>query len=342
MDPSISNKYLIRPDLQWDILFDDALLLRWENKAHVVIPKNATGLLDFLNRYTGGLFHLETLHTFESLEEPIRKFIETDLLRRAEDMLGDYKMPEWYSNNAVSIPHPRLTFMNHGYASLTSDDWDWMKPEDLDQRYQNNLVRQLVSGASLEGKNVLDIGCGRGGAASYMARYHNPEKVMGVDFCKENVELCTRIHDIDGLEFRQGDAQDLPLESDSFDVITNIESSHCYAAPRVFLGEVHRLLREDGHFCYTDCFTVAPRGDLIDSFLDAAGFKVESYVDITRNVISAIEQGRGSLKKLMREATADGIGADREGAHWINGVNQQYDFYIKGRLSYKMWDLTKK
>lgn len=343
MDQSaITDTYLIRPDLHWDKLFDGAVLLRWEDKGHIVKSQWANGLLNFLNQFSGGPFKLDDLLTFESLENPLKNLIKTKLLRRTEDVLGDSKMPEWYSRNAIALPHPSLTFMNHGYTELPGEDLAWIRPEDWDQRYQNNLVRYLVSRVSLEDKKVLDIGCGRGGAASYMARYHGASEVVGMDYCDESVELCKRIHDVDRLGFIQGDAQDLPFESDSFDIITNIESSHCYAAQKLFFQEVYRVLRKDGHFCYTDCFPLAPRYGLIDSYLDNAGFKVETSVDITENVISAIELGKESLAKLLRDSQADGEETDDEAEHWYKGVFRQYDLYKKGLLKYKLWNLVKK
>ena len=336
------NTYLIRPDLHWDKLFDGALLLRWEDKGHIVRPQSANGLLNFLNQFTGGPFELDDLLKFDALDTPLKNLVKTELLRRTDDLTGDCKMPDWYNENAISLPYPMLTFMNHGYAALPDEDLAWVRPEDLDQKYQNNLVRVLTKNACLKDKRVLDIGCGRGGAASYMARYHEASKVTGLDYCKENIDLCQRIHSMDRLDFIQGDAQDLPFESNSFDVITNIESSHCYAAPKVFFQEVYRVLREDGRFCYTDCFPVAPRYDLVDSHLTNAGFKVDISLDITQNVISAIELGKDNLAKLLREAAADAGNSDDEAEHWFKGVFRQYDLYQKGQLRYRLWNLTKR
>lgn len=339
----IKNKYLIRPDLHWDKLFDGAVLLRWGNNGHIVKSQSATGLLDFLNHFSGGPFELNDLNNFQPLEKPLKQFIEKELLRRTEDVLGNFKMPEWYSKIAVSLPNANLKFMNHGYAELPSDDLSWIRPEDWDERYQVNLVHHLTKMVSLKDKKILDIGCGRGGAASYIARYHDASEVVGLDFCDESIELCRRIHDgIQGLKFKQGDAQNLPFKSDKFDVITNIESSHCYAAPKIFFKEVYRVLKNGGYFCYTDCFPVAPRFSLISNQLEEAGFTVNICLDITPNVIAAIEQGQESLAKLLRESKSDGKETDNEAEHWYKGVFRQYDLYKKGFLKYMLWNLIKK
>ncbi len=55
------------------------------------------------------------------------------------------------------------------------------------------------------------------------------------------VELSNRLHHVEGLTFfarRRGGA---PLESDSLDVVINVESSHCYGSMEKFLQAVRRV-----------------------------------------------------------------------------------------------------
>ena len=49
-----------------------------------------------------------------------------------------------------------------------------------------------------------------------------------------------------------GDAENLPFDDASFDVVTNLESSHTYPDIRAFLGQVRRVLRPGGWFLHTD------------------------------------------------------------------------------------------
>jgi ubiquinone/menaquinone biosynthesis C-methylase UbiE len=55
-----------------------------------------------------------------------------------------------------------------------------------------------------------------------------------------------------GLDFVQGDAENLPFPDESFDAVLNVEASH--ANPRFprFIAEVARVLRPGGHFLYAD------------------------------------------------------------------------------------------
>ena len=74
------------------------------------------------------------------------------------------------------------------------------------------------------------VGSGRGGGASYIARYLNPASMLGVDYSKSAVKLCSRIHSVPSLTFKQGDAESLPCADKSFDIVLNVESSHCYGS----------------------------------------------------------------------------------------------------------------
>jgi ubiquinone/menaquinone biosynthesis C-methylase UbiE len=49
-----------------------------------------------------------------------------------------------------------------------------------------------------------------------------------------------------GLDFVQGDAQNLHFPDQSFDAVINVEASHIYPNFERFLGEVARVLRPEG------------------------------------------------------------------------------------------------
>ena len=52
--------------------------------------------------------------------------------------------------------------------------------------------------------------------------------LIGLDFSREAVSLCNKWYEQENLDFREGNAQDLPFQKNSFDVVYNVESSHCY------------------------------------------------------------------------------------------------------------------
>jgi arsenite methyltransferase len=72
------------------------------------------------------------------------------------------------------------------------------------------------------GMHVLDVGCGVGATASYLVRTHGCT-VVGVDVTPGMIDRANeRARDdgiLDQVEFKVGDARELPLESDLFDAV---------------------------------------------------------------------------------------------------------------------------
>ena len=52
--------------------------------------------------------------------------------------------------------------------------------------------------------------------------------------------------------FEVGDSESIPFEDEKFDVVLNVESSHCYGDMDQFMSEVTRVLKPGGHFLWCD------------------------------------------------------------------------------------------
>jgi SAM-dependent methyltransferase len=140
----------------------------------------------------------------------------------------------------------------------------------------------------LSERDVLEVGSGRGGGASFIARYLHPAKMVGVDLSANAVDFSRITHPVKGLEFKQGDAELLPFESGSFDAIVNVESSHCYPSPEKFFSEIHRVLRKGGYFLYAD-FREAAGLDAWRRGLEQSGLRILREQDITAQVLTALD-----------------------------------------------------
>ncbi len=205
----------------------------------------------------------------------------------------------WYSLLSNLDKNCKVTFLNYGFAYLTGEEVP-LQPSDEFNRYPIQLYHYVASSVSLEGKQILEVGCGRGGGASYLARYMNPQKVTGVDICNAAIRFDAEHYSQETkLEFRLADAHRLPFPENSFDAVLNIESAQHYARMAKFLDEVHRVLRPGGHFlmaCFEDRQkNVFPRHALRASKLH--GIKEE---DITANVARALEIDTPRREKLAR------------------------------------------
>ena len=160
-----------------------------------------------------------------------------------------------YESVAETIPQPDLLFFNYGFWQPGLDD-SWIRPAHLRFRHHLNLVRHLLADVDLVGKSVLEIGCGRGGNCCYLSRYTQAARILGVDVCAPNLALARTNPDLQAVAFAAGDAQQLPLKDACFDVVLNVESSHCYGQFERFLVEVARVLKRSGVFCFADLWDV--------------------------------------------------------------------------------------
>ena len=207
----------------------------------------------------------------------------------------------WYQFLAARYPNPSWTFMNYGFR--TPDATTAQPPLPLESADEANrsciqLYDLVARGAPVAGRELLEVGCGRGGGADYVARKLDPRRVVAVDLSPRAVALCRQRFTHPRLSFEVGDAERLPFDGASFDVVLNVESSHCYGRFDAFLGEVRRVLRPGGHFLYAD---FRPSGE-IDGWrasLLAAGFAIHAEQDLRPGVVAALDADEASLRRWV-------------------------------------------
>jgi SAM-dependent methyltransferase len=111
---------------------------------------------------------------------------------------------------------------------------------EVEERHWWFRGRRAVIGALLErgSANVdgpfLDIGCGTG---RNLAEFARGSTAVGVEFSDAAVEIARRR----GLDCRQGDAETLPFEDGSFDVVTAFDVLEHLANDRAALREARRV-----------------------------------------------------------------------------------------------------
>src|SRR5262249_40089608 len=120
-----------------------------------------------------------------------------------------------------------IVFLNYGYDEDPPMDLP-LEATDERHRYCINLYHRVATQVDLPGKQVLEVGCGHGGVASYVMRSSRPASYTGLDLNPTGIAFCRERHRMAGLEFVQGDAEELPFPDGSFDAVINVESSHCY------------------------------------------------------------------------------------------------------------------
>lgn len=182
------------------------------------------------------------------------------------------------------------TLMNYGYADLDCSTRALaLDPADDPERYPIALYHHVATLAPIAGREVLEVGSGRGGGASFVARYLAPARMVGVDLSGQAVKFCNRHHRLGNLHFQQGDAERLPFTDACFDNVINVESSFCYPSIDRFFGEVKRVLRPGGYLHYTDLRLVHEIADW-RAALARSGLELVHERDITANVIEALHR----------------------------------------------------
>ena len=132
-----------------------------------------------------------------------------------------------------------------------------LKPENLyslDQFHTRGIVGTKDQ-ASLtepnETMHILDIGCGIGGSARYLAWTYGC-RVTGIDITKsfiETAKLLTKKCSLDHvIDFKKGDATDLPFDNDKFDMVWCQNVSMNIERKDLFYKEVARALKPNGRF----------------------------------------------------------------------------------------------
>jgi ubiquinone/menaquinone biosynthesis C-methylase UbiE len=201
-----------------------------------------------------------------------------------------------------------------------------LKPEDLAPVDEFHIrgreaTIELARRASLEpGTRVLDVGCGLGGSARYLAAEHGC-RVTGIDLTQEYVDvanaLAARVGLSDRVAFKQASALKLPFDDGCFDVVWTQHVQMNIADKGAFYGEIARVTRPNGLLLFHDIFAgdggplhypvpwaetpsisfLAPPGQVRER-LEELGFAIRDWVNTTdaslQWLVATIERLGGS------------------------------------------------
>jgi SAM-dependent methyltransferase len=111
-----------------------------------------------------------------------------------------------------------------------------------------SISSHLVNSINVQpGEEVLDIACGNGNTAITAGRIG--ANVTGIDITQELLELAAeeaKIAQVDGISWREGDAQNLPFEDESFDVVLSTFGHMFAPQPDLVAKEMIRVTKKGG------------------------------------------------------------------------------------------------
>lgn len=244
----------------------------------------------------------------------------------------------WYPFLTRRLHEEGVIFLNYAYETDPPLGIPLAADEEKD-RACIQLYHHVGSQADLRGMEVLEVSCGHGGGASYLTRTFKPARYTGLDLNPAGIAFCKKRHQVPGLDFIQGDAENLPFKAGSFDAVINVEASHCYPDFPRFLTEVARVLKPGGRFLYAD-FRFKDGIPAWEEAIAGCGLQIENMTDIGPCVIRGLDTNSASSQALLDRKLPKflhNLGRDFAG---VKG-SRVYNALVEGNLSYRSYHLVK-
>ena len=130
------------------------------------------------------------------------------------------------------------------------------------EKVELRLFRKF--GLEIYGRDILEVGCGNGYAASLICA-QAPASYTGLDIMPEQLEIA-RGRDLPGASFVEGSADDLSRFPDgSFDAVLDFCILHHVEGWRTFFDECRRVLKDGGSIYVADLSRTCIH--IVDAFL---------------------------------------------------------------------------
>lgn len=114
----------------------------------------------------------------------------------------------------------------------------------------DNLMALVVGKFRRTQGPLLDVGCGLGGTAEYLARHFPVERVYGINVSDFQIEQCRAR--VPGAHFEVMPAENMRFPDAMFDAIASVEAALHFKGRREFLNEARRVLKPGGEIVVAD------------------------------------------------------------------------------------------
>lgn len=137
------------------------------------------------------------------------------------------------------------------------EDWHarYEVDSEADTPWHRLVIKHLDPERDLIGKNILEIGCGRGGFTCWLAGQRaRPARIVAADFATTAVQkgsAFARERRLSGISWEVNDIQNIAHPDASFDTIISCETVEHVTAPQRALNELARVLKPGGRLLLT-------------------------------------------------------------------------------------------
>lgn len=137
------------------------------------------------------------------------------------------------------------------YFTANARDWDELRPLHVPDDAVNAAMLKIMNGEHIQ--SMLDVGTGTGTLLKLFSPLYL--RGLGIDLNREMLSVARVNLDKAGIlhaQVRQGDATALPVERDSFDLVTLYQVLHFLDNPQQALLEAARVLHPGGRLIIVD------------------------------------------------------------------------------------------
>jgi ubiquinone/menaquinone biosynthesis C-methylase UbiE len=246
----------------------------------------------------------------------------------------------WYPFFTRRVRAQGIDFLNYAFQEEGTVPLS-LKSEDEPNRPNIQLYEHVRGGVDLRGLRVLEVSCGHGGGTSYFTRTYQPAEYVGMDLNPEAIRHAEARHQAHGLRFQVGDAQKLPFPDATFDVVINVEASHCYPDFPGFVVEVSRVLKPGGRFCHADLRYRNGVDEWVAALAKHPKLRLDEMRLINPEVIRGMELNTPRYVAMVKQALPrilHRLALDFAG---VKG-SRLYRDALSGEMSYRSFKLTRR
>lgn len=188
------------------------------------------------------------------------------------------------------------------------------------------------------GESVLDIGCGLGGPARYIAE-HYQARVTGLDLSPDNIDAARALSRGLDIQFDLGNGKDLPYAKGSFDAALMMHVGMNIADKGPVYKAVHTVLKQGGRLGIYDIMSMPAKPgalrfplpwaedmqtsfleapDVVEGYIQNAGFRIlekenrhdfalTSLGHLLENAEITLPDERRSLLSNLRDSLQEGL-----------------------------------